>query len=100
MLTASWHLVVSFLSPELYIAFKLCLSPVLFIYDALVMLDREMACFWTTPLAGAPLLFFANKCISIVVFGGELVEFAYFPSDKVSIHTLFIHTSTASLTPS
>ena len=92
MLTASWHLVVSFLSPaSVHLGFRFRFSAVLFIYDALVMLDRELACFWTTPLAGAPLLFFANKCISMVVFGGELVEFAYFPSDKVSIHTLFIH---------
>ena len=93
MLTASWHLVVSFLSSQfIHIGFKLCLFAVLFIYDALIMLDRETACFWTTPLAGAPLLFFANKCISIVVFGGELVEFAYFPSDKVSIiHCSYIH---------
>ncbi|KAI0685381.1 hypothetical protein C8T65DRAFT_748003 [Cerioporus squamosus] len=37
-------------------------AAVLFIYDTFIMLDREVACFWTAKRpGGASLLFFANK---------------------------------------
>ncbi|RDX49081.1 hypothetical protein OH76DRAFT_1517091 [Lentinus brumalis] len=60
-------------------------AAVLFIYDTFVTLDREVMYFWTTKrINGAALLFFANKWIAMTVYVMELVEFASFPSDKVS----------------
>ncbi|TFK80323.1 hypothetical protein K466DRAFT_637748, partial [Polyporus arcularius HHB13444] len=47
---------------------------VLFIYDSLVILDREVACFWTVRRTGASPLFFANKWISMTVFVMESSE--------------------------
>ncbi|KAI0697854.1 hypothetical protein C8T65DRAFT_582330, partial [Cerioporus squamosus] len=40
----------------------------LFFYDALVTFDREMACFWTAKWTGGPLLFLANKWISMLYY--------------------------------
>ncbi|RDX54038.1 hypothetical protein OH76DRAFT_1479098 [Lentinus brumalis] len=64
--------------------FTLAIS-VLFIYDSLVILDREVACFWTVRRTGASPLFFANKWISMTVFVMELGALATFPSDKVGV---------------
>ncbi|RPD58179.1 hypothetical protein L227DRAFT_190595 [Lentinus tigrinus ALCF2SS1-6] len=56
---------------------------VLFMYDALITFDREVACFWESKWTGAPLLFFANKWISMTVYVMALiVQFLSFPSDK------------------
>lgn len=62
------------------------LSPaVLFIYDAFLPFDREVAYFWSAErITGASLLFFANKWISMTVSIIGLVDFEAFPSDKVS----------------
>lgn len=58
---------------------------VLFIYEALVTFDREVACFWTgTKRTGGSLLFLANKWISLTIYALSLVVFASFVSDKVS----------------
>ncbi|RPD56902.1 hypothetical protein L226DRAFT_615314 [Lentinus tigrinus ALCF2SS1-7] len=57
-------------------------ASVLFIYDSLVILDREVACFWTSRRIGPSLLFFANKWISMTVYVMTLLEFATFPSDQ------------------
>ncbi len=58
---------------------------VLFIYDAFVVFDREVAYFWTAKrIGGALLLFLANKWISMAVYVIQLVQFASFSSDKVS----------------
>ncbi|TFK80705.1 hypothetical protein K466DRAFT_605107 [Polyporus arcularius HHB13444] len=60
---------------------------VLFIYDTLVTLDREAACFWTAKRTGGAsrLLFFANKWINLVYYvSGSLVPSIRFPSDKPS----------------
>ncbi|KAI0694556.1 hypothetical protein C8T65DRAFT_584944, partial [Cerioporus squamosus] len=57
----------------------------LFIYDAIITFDREVACFWTAKRIGASrLLFFANKWISMAVYVMLLSQFAYFSSDEVS----------------
>ncbi|RDX49069.1 hypothetical protein OH76DRAFT_1556566 [Lentinus brumalis] len=56
---------------------------VLFIYDAFVVFDREVAYFWTAKrISGASLLFLANKWISMAVYVIQLVQFASFSSDK------------------
>ncbi|KAI0700844.1 hypothetical protein C8T65DRAFT_789842 [Cerioporus squamosus] len=58
-------------------------ASVLFIYEVLVTLDREVACFWTARRrSGASLLFLANKWISMTVYIMELVGLASFPSDQ------------------
>ncbi|KAI0719336.1 hypothetical protein C8T65DRAFT_736674 [Cerioporus squamosus] len=67
------------LSTELYCALA---AAVLFIYDAFITFDQEVACVWTAKRTGASILFFANKWISITVSVMALVEFATFPSDK------------------
>ncbi|TFK83881.1 hypothetical protein K466DRAFT_602495 [Polyporus arcularius HHB13444] len=60
-------------------------SSVIFIYDALITLDREVAYLWTAKrVGGASLLFLANKWISMAVYVMVLVGFTSFPSDKVS----------------
>ena len=59
-------------------------ATVLFIYQAVVTLDREVACFWTFKCSGAPLLYFANKGLSMVLYVLSLIEFASIGSDKVS----------------
>ncbi|KAI0719766.1 hypothetical protein C8T65DRAFT_736332 [Cerioporus squamosus] len=56
---------------------------VVFIFDALITFDRDVACFWNTEWTGASLLFFANKWISITLYVMTLVDFASFRSDKV-----------------
>lgn len=59
--------------------------PVLFLYESFVVtLDREVASFWTAKWAGAPLLFFANKWISIAISVMSLVSYASLPSNEVS----------------
>ncbi|KAI0704509.1 hypothetical protein C8T65DRAFT_741064 [Cerioporus squamosus] len=67
----------------------------LFIYDTFVTLDREVAFFWTAKWTGAPLLFFANKWISITFYTMDLVSFALFPSDKRQVCSLFQLATTA-----
>ena len=46
-------------------------------------------CFWTTKWSGAPLLFFANKWISIIICVMQLVQLAPFPSDEVSFFVVY-----------
>ncbi|KAI0697844.1 hypothetical protein C8T65DRAFT_582298 [Cerioporus squamosus] len=58
------------------------LATVLVIYESFVTLDREVTCFWTAKWTGAPLLFFANKWISMTFYFTTLVSFASFSSDK------------------
>ncbi|TFK91440.1 hypothetical protein K466DRAFT_660053 [Polyporus arcularius HHB13444] len=60
-------------------------ASVLFIYDAFVTFDREVACFWAAERkGGASVLFFANRWISMTLYSLLLVQFASFPSDKLS----------------
>ncbi|RDX51262.1 hypothetical protein OH76DRAFT_1347090, partial [Lentinus brumalis] len=59
-------------------------SVVLFFYDTFITIDREVACFWPAKRTGAPLLFFANKWISVMFYVMVLVSGAPFPSDQVS----------------
>ncbi len=67
------------------VTLMLSLVIVLFIYDTFLTFDREVAYFWTPKrVSGAALLFFANKWISMMVYVIALVEFASFPSNKVS----------------
>ncbi|KAI0711945.1 hypothetical protein C8T65DRAFT_739401 [Cerioporus squamosus] len=54
---------------------------ILFIYDAFVTFEREVACFWAKR-GGASLLFFANRWISMTLYIMVLVGFVTFPSDK------------------
>ncbi|RDX40553.1 hypothetical protein OH76DRAFT_1490189 [Lentinus brumalis] len=64
-------------------------SSALFIYDAVITFDREVAYFWTTKRIGASrLLFFANKWISITVYVTLLSHHAYFSSDERLVHNL------------
>ena len=63
--------------------------PVLFIYDTFVTFGREVVCFWTTKWSGAPLLFFPNKWISIIICVMQLVQLAPFPSDEVSFFVVY-----------
>ncbi|TFK80984.1 hypothetical protein K466DRAFT_604879 [Polyporus arcularius HHB13444] len=61
-------------------------ASVLFIFDTFITFDREVACFWAQKrIGGGSLLFFANKWISMTVYGMSVVAFATFSSDKVSI---------------
>ncbi|KAI0697849.1 hypothetical protein C8T65DRAFT_18165 [Cerioporus squamosus] len=53
-------------------------ASVLFIYDAFATFDREVSCFWTARWTGAPLLFFANKWISMTIYVMAFVVFASF----------------------
>ncbi|KAI0719763.1 hypothetical protein C8T65DRAFT_736329 [Cerioporus squamosus] len=57
-------------------------SAVVFIFDALITFDRDVACFWNTKWTGASLLFFANKWVSMTLYVMSSVEFASFRSDK------------------
>ncbi|KAI0694583.1 hypothetical protein C8T65DRAFT_55222 [Cerioporus squamosus] len=58
---------------------------VLFLYEALITFDREVACFWTVKKrSGATLLFYANKWISMTFYLLVFNNFAPFPSEKVS----------------
>ncbi|RDX49203.1 hypothetical protein OH76DRAFT_1483407 [Lentinus brumalis] len=63
-------------------------ASVLFIYDTFVTFDREVTCFWTGQWTGAPLLFFANKWVSIVYYAMTFAELAHFSSDKRLVHEL------------
>ncbi|RPD59048.1 hypothetical protein L227DRAFT_654426 [Lentinus tigrinus ALCF2SS1-6] len=57
-------------------------ASVLFLYDALITVDREVACFWTTKWSGSSLLFFANKYICVTLYIMLLFDSATFHSDK------------------
>ncbi|RPD73266.1 hypothetical protein L226DRAFT_572346 [Lentinus tigrinus ALCF2SS1-7] len=59
-------------------------ASVLFLYDALITVDREVACFWTTKWSGSSLLFFANKYICVTLYIMLLFDSATFHSDKRS----------------
>ncbi len=65
----------------------LTFTAVLFIYDAFVTVDREVACFWSTKRAATSLLFFSNRYISMTIYVMVMVSVLYepFPSDKVSL---------------
>ncbi|RDX49148.1 hypothetical protein OH76DRAFT_1483364 [Lentinus brumalis] len=64
-------------------------SSVIFIYDALITFDREVAYLWTAKrVGGASLLFLANKWISMTVYVMLLVGFTSFPSDKRFVRSL------------
>ena len=52
----------------------------LFLYNSVITLDREVAYFWSTKPTGAALLFFANKWINITA---GVVLLASFASTKV-----------------
>ncbi len=68
-----------------HVTLTLLLRVVLFLYDTFLTFDQEVVYFWTTKrISGASLLFFANKWISMMVYVMGLVQFASFPSDKVS----------------
>ncbi|RPD68604.1 hypothetical protein L226DRAFT_540612 [Lentinus tigrinus ALCF2SS1-7] len=56
----------------------------LFIYEVLITLDREVACFWTSKQSksGARLLFLANKWISVIVSAMAFAQMANLSSDK------------------
>ncbi|KAI0695074.1 hypothetical protein C8T65DRAFT_758654 [Cerioporus squamosus] len=57
-------------------------AAVVFIFDAFITFDRDVACFWNTKWTGASLLFFANKWISMLFYVIAFVELASFHSDK------------------
>ncbi|KAI0709674.1 hypothetical protein C8T65DRAFT_648844 [Cerioporus squamosus] len=57
-------------------------SSILFIYDAFVTFDQEVAYLWAAKRTGASFLFFANKWISVTSYVMTLVTYASFPSDK------------------
>ncbi|TFK78947.1 hypothetical protein K466DRAFT_668283 [Polyporus arcularius HHB13444] len=59
-------------------------AAVLFIYDTLLTVDREVACFWPAKRTGTPLLFFVNKWISTTFYVMMLLSGAPFPSHKRS----------------
>ncbi|TFK84132.1 hypothetical protein K466DRAFT_665346 [Polyporus arcularius HHB13444] len=63
-------------------------ASVLFFYDTFITIDREVACFWPAKRTGAPLLFFANKWISVMFYVMVLVSGAPFPSDQRSVYSL------------
>ena len=54
------------------------------LFRSVVSFDRELACFWDMKWTGAPLLFLANKGISLVLYLLVLVEYAPIPTDQVS----------------
>ncbi|TFK91436.1 hypothetical protein K466DRAFT_482752, partial [Polyporus arcularius HHB13444] len=56
----------------------------IFIYDAFVTFDREVACFWPAERTGASLLFYANKWIALTSYVMIFVPYAPLPSDKVT----------------
>ncbi|RDX49179.1 hypothetical protein OH76DRAFT_560917 [Lentinus brumalis] len=59
-------------------------AAVLFVYDALLTFDRDLACFGKTRWTAASLLFFANKGISLTSSVLSLIWLAPFSSDEVS----------------
>ncbi|RPD59067.1 hypothetical protein L227DRAFT_628864 [Lentinus tigrinus ALCF2SS1-6] len=61
-------------------------AAVLFIYDACVTFDREVAYFWNAKRKVASLLFFANRWISMTLYIMWFVDsFATFSSDKLYV---------------
>ncbi|TFK85367.1 hypothetical protein K466DRAFT_664555 [Polyporus arcularius HHB13444] len=71
-------------------------ASVLFIYEAFVTFDQEVACFWTAKRNGAALLFFANKWFSMLYYVmSAATTFAPFPSDKRLACSTFIISITA-----
>ncbi|KAI0714085.1 hypothetical protein C8T65DRAFT_158970 [Cerioporus squamosus] len=67
---------------EYYCSFA---AGVLFIYDAFITFDREVACFWTAKRpGGASLLFFSNKWIFMTLNFTVFLSFVSFSSDKFS----------------
>ncbi|RDX49065.1 hypothetical protein OH76DRAFT_1418595 [Lentinus brumalis] len=67
-----------------YMDLTLHLVVVFFIYDTLITLDREAACFWHAKrISGASFWFFANKWIAMPYYVMLLVDFASIVSDKV-----------------
>ncbi|KAI0719741.1 hypothetical protein C8T65DRAFT_725181 [Cerioporus squamosus] len=61
---------------------------VVFIFDAFITFDRDMACFWNTKWTGASLLFFANKWISITLYVLNLIDLASFVRISCSLFLL------------
>ena len=62
-----------------------CVVAVFFVYDALLTIDREIACFWIGgKWNAASLLFFTNKGMSLVYYATVWAELSSFPSDQVS----------------
>ncbi|RPD59021.1 hypothetical protein L226DRAFT_572371 [Lentinus tigrinus ALCF2SS1-7] len=60
-------------------------TSVLFIYDSVVTLEREVACFLTAERNGTSLLFLSNKVISMTFYVMQLIGFMTFPSDARSV---------------
>ncbi len=56
----------------------------LFMYDAIVTFDREVASFWTAKRTGTAVLYFANKWISMAVYVAVLISHGSMLSDKAS----------------
>ncbi|TFK92081.1 hypothetical protein K466DRAFT_659526 [Polyporus arcularius HHB13444] len=54
----------------------------LFIYDVIVTFAQEVVCFWTSKRAGAALLFFVNKWISVTYYVMLLARFAPFSTEQ------------------
>ncbi|RDX47438.1 hypothetical protein OH76DRAFT_1441859, partial [Lentinus brumalis] len=74
-------------------------ASVLFIYEAFVTFDQEVACFWTAKRTGAALLFFANKWFSMLYYVmSAATTFAPFPSDK-SCSTFIISITAVGVLP-
>ncbi|KAI0719328.1 hypothetical protein C8T65DRAFT_827067, partial [Cerioporus squamosus] len=66
-------------------------ASVVFIYDAFITFDQEVAYFWTAKCtSGASLLFFANRWTSMVLYVMRLIEFASFPLDKSCSLLIFV----------
>ncbi|RDX49136.1 hypothetical protein OH76DRAFT_1483352 [Lentinus brumalis] len=60
-------------------------TSVLFIYDAIVTFNREVACFFSTGPTGASFLFFANKGVSLTFYVMQLIGFMAYPSTQVGV---------------
>ena len=60
------------------------LTVALVVYDSLITFDQEVNCFWSAKWTGAPLLFFANRWLTMTVYVTSLAQLASFSSDKVS----------------
>ncbi|RPD53358.1 hypothetical protein L227DRAFT_658258 [Lentinus tigrinus ALCF2SS1-6] len=76
--------VFSAMSAHPQLDLSLGLAAALFIYEVLITLDREVACFWTSKQSksGARLLFLANKWISVIVSAMAFAQMANLSSDK------------------
>ncbi|TFK78717.1 hypothetical protein K466DRAFT_506844, partial [Polyporus arcularius HHB13444] len=53
-------------------------SAVLVIYEAIITIDREVACFWKRQWTAAGCLFFANKYTAVALYTVNVVSFAQF----------------------